>query len=299
MITDRRRFLIDSSALLGSLACSSRLLAQPPATPPLAGRFGLVTYLWGKDVALPDLIAACDQSDALGVELRTTHRHGVEPSLSAEQRREVRKRFADSRVKLVGLGSNERFDHPDPQQLRAAIETSKAFIRLSHDVGGSGVKVKGDQFHPHIPHEQTLDQLAAALHELGQYAEQFDQQIRLEVHGGFQELPLHHEIIRRANHNRVRTCWNSNAEDLAGAGLRANFELVKDHFGQTAHIHQLDVPDYPWPELIALFVQHRYDGWLLLEASGDVQPDQLAARLRQQRTLFAKLVEQAERASAG
>ena len=63
-------------------------------------RFGLVTYLWGKDMDLPTLLDVCEKSGVLGVELRTQHAHGVEPELSKLQRAEVRKRFADSPVEL-------------------------------------------------------------------------------------------------------------------------------------------------------------------------------------------------------
>jgi sugar phosphate isomerase/epimerase len=296
MSSHRRQFLRDSAALLGSLSCCGGLRSQEGTAGQATCRFGLVTYLWGKDLGLPDLIDVCRQSDVLGVELRTTHRHAVEPNLSEAQRLEVRARFADSPVTLVGLGSNERFDMPDAGQVRAAIEASKAFVRLSHDVGSSGVKVKGDQFHPDVPRQQTLDQVVRSLRELGDYAGQFDQQIRLEVHGGFQELPVHHQIISQVDHPRVRTCWNSNAADLAGAGLPANFALVKDFLGQTAHIHQLDQPDYPWAELFRLFVQHGFRGWMLLEASGEVPRAELVARLREQRGLFDQLLQQATRA---
>ncbi|MHC4501379.1 MAG: sugar phosphate isomerase/epimerase, partial [Planctomycetota bacterium] len=72
-------------------------------------RFGLVTYLWGKDWDLPTLIKNCETTKVLGVELRTQHAHGVESSLSAQQRREVKKRFANSPVVLVGLGTNFAF----------------------------------------------------------------------------------------------------------------------------------------------------------------------------------------------
>jgi sugar phosphate isomerase/epimerase len=293
----RRRFLIESTALLGSTwaACHGRA-QEAPAAP---FRLGLVTYLWGKDLPLPELIGACAESGVLGVELRTTHRHGVEPSLSEAARKEVRQRFADSPVTLVGLGSNERYDSPEPAQVRTAIETSKSFIRLSHAVGSSGVKVKGDQFHPRVPRAQTIAQVVAALRELGEYADQFDQQIRLEVHGGFAELPVHHRIISGVDHPRVRTCWNSNRQDLDGAGLRANFDLVKGYFGATAHIRQLDDASYPWQELIGMFIEHAYNGWLLLEAHGDVAPQELAGKLREQRSLFENHVAQALRKAAG
>ena len=76
-------------------------LAPPQAKKPL--RLGLVTYQWGKDMPLPELLQVCERTKYAGVELRSTHKHGVEPSLSRQQRDEVKKRFADSPVALVGL----------------------------------------------------------------------------------------------------------------------------------------------------------------------------------------------------
>src|SRR4051794_15763736 len=61
-------------------------------------RFGLVTYTWGADWDLPTLLSNCEKAKAFGVELRTTHAHRVEPNISAERRREVKQRFADSPV---------------------------------------------------------------------------------------------------------------------------------------------------------------------------------------------------------
>jgi hypothetical protein len=49
-------------------------------------KFGLVTYLWGKDWDLPTLISNCEKTGYLGVELRTQHAHGVETTLNASQR---------------------------------------------------------------------------------------------------------------------------------------------------------------------------------------------------------------------
>ena len=69
-------------------------------------KLGLVTYQWGKDWDLPALISNCEKGGFLGVELRTQHAHGVETSLSAGERSEVKKRFADSSVTCVGLGKD-------------------------------------------------------------------------------------------------------------------------------------------------------------------------------------------------
>ena len=103
-------------------------------------KLGLCTYQWGNGWDLPTIIANCEKARVLGVELRTEHKHGVGPSLGPQQRKEVQKRFADSRVTLVGVGSNQCFDSPDADQLKRSIEGAKDFIQLSHDCGGSGAR---------------------------------------------------------------------------------------------------------------------------------------------------------------
>ncbi len=251
-------------------------------------RYGLVTYQWGKDWDLPTLLKNLAAAKVLGVELRTTHKHGVEPKLTAAERDDVRKQFADAGVTCVGIGSDERFDNPDPSVVKKAIEATKAFVQLSHDIGGSGVKVKPDRFWPDVPREQTITQIGKALNELGEFSEGFGQQIRLEVHGQCQELPTIQAIMAVADHPNVGVCWNSNPTDLQGAGLKQNFGLVSKRFGNTAHIHLLDSPTYPHAELLDLYVGIDYEGWLLLE-EGKVPADPAQA-LIEQRILFDKML---------
>lgn len=255
--------------------------------------FGLVTYQWGNDWDLPTLIANCQKTKVLGVELRTTHAHKVEPMLNEKERQEVQKQFADSGITLVGLGSNERFDSPDPAALAKAIEATKEFVRLSHDIGGSGVKVKPDTFHKEVPREKTIEQIGKALNEVGEYAAGFGQQIRLEVHGGCAELPVIAAIMKVATDDNVAVCWNSNAQDLQGEGLEANFKLVRDRFGATCHVRELTAPDYPWDKLMKLLVSTDYSGWVLLEASS--KPADRVAALAEQKALFDKLIAQAKK----
>ena len=251
-------------------------------------RFGLVTYMWGHDWDLPTLLKNCEKARAFGVELRTEHAHGVEPEISSAKRQEVKKRFADSPITLVGLGSNESFHHIDPQTLNASIARAKAFIRLSHDVGGSGVKVKPNDLPKEVRQEKTIEQIGKALNELGAYAADFGQQVRLEVHGQCAPLPIIASIMQVADHRNVAVCWNSNPQDLQGAGLESNFRLVEKRLGATTHVRQLDGNQYPYARLFELLKGARYDGWLLIEAS-DNPPDRVAA-LADQREAFEKLV---------
>ncbi len=281
---NRRLFLQTSAAVAGF---GSRLARADDRQPTI--RFGLVTYMWGHDWDLPTLLANCEKAGAEGVELRTGHAHRVEPSLSDAQRREVRQRFADSPVKLVGLGSNEDFHDVDPASLKASLAAAKAIIKLSHDVGGGGVKVKPNDLPPNVPREKTIEQIGRALNELGAYGADLGQQVRLEVHGGCAPLPIIAAIMRVADHPNVAVCWNSNPQDLEGDGLEQNFHLVEKRLGRTTHVRQLESHDYPFAKLVTLLKQAKYEGWLLHEDS--TMPKDRVAALAEQRRLFDQLVQ--------
>jgi len=280
-------------------------LASAAAVGPLAGtvvhaagtkgsnmRLGLVTYQWGRDWDLPTLIANCEKTKVLGVETRTTHAHGIEPSLSAPQRREVKKRFDDSPVVHVGPGSNERFDHPDPAALKKAIEATKAFIKLSHDTGGSGVKVKPNSFQKGVEPQKTIEQIGRSLNVVGRFAADYGQEVRLEVHGSCGPLPVIKQIMDVADDPHVGVCWNCNGDELQGQGLEYHFNLVKDRFGATAHVRELNLGSYPYQDLIRLFVKMDYAGWILLECRQD--PADRIAALIEQREIFESMVAKAQ-----
>jgi len=294
VINSRRDFL-KQSMYLGVLAASplNEVFAMELARPGSKMKLGLVTYLWGQDWDLPTLIANCEKAKVLGVELRTEHKHGVESNLTPGQRRDVKKRFADSPVTLLGPGTNFAFHHTDPAKLRSDIEGAKEYVKLSYDCGGSGVKVKPNDLPKGVPHEKTIERIGKSLNELGRYAAEYDQVIRVEVHGrGTSSLPVMKAIMDVAEHPSVGVCWNSNSQDLDGEGLEHNFNLVKDRFADTVHIRELNVGDYPYQELMNLFVKMDYKGWILLEARTK-QEDRVKA-LIEQRHVFQDMIAKAQ-----
>jgi sugar phosphate isomerase/epimerase len=257
-------------------------------------KFGLCTYLWGKDWDVPTLIRNCEKTGLLGIELRVEHAHKVEPNLTAKQRAEVKRMFADSQVTMVGCGTNEQYDFPDPARLKQAIENTKAYIKLSHDCGGSGVKVKPNAFHKDVPREKTIEQIGKSLNEVAAFGADYGQQIRLEVHGEVtQELPNIKAIMDVATHKNATVCWNSNDEDLLGEGLEYNFNLVADRLGDTVHVRELNIGNYPYQQLFKLLTKVSYSGWILLEAR--TQPSDLVAAMEEQRQIFEGMIEKAER----
>lgn len=284
----------------GTVAASAMALGLQPklgraaslASVPL--QLGLVTYQWGKDLDLPELLRVCDLSGFTGVELRTTHKHGVEPSLSPSARAEVRKRFADSSVKLVGLGSACEYHAVDPSKVQKNVDETKAFLELSAELGGSGVKVRPNGLPKEVPVDKTLEQIGRTLHQLGEFAASLGQQIRVEVHGaGTQEIPNMHRIMSVADHPNVAVCWNCNDTDLRDPGFEENFTSLERWMG-TVHIHDLrpGKVNYPWAKLfprLRACQATSFTGWCLLE-DGATPPDILAA-MRENYQEFRKLTD--------
>ncbi|MCH2132874.1 MAG: sugar phosphate isomerase/epimerase [Phycisphaerales bacterium] len=282
MNPDRRQVLAATAGTIAAASLSPWLRAQD-ATPTM--KLGLVTYLWGQDLDLPTLLATCRSGGLGGVELRTTHSHGVEPSLDATQRREVKARVADSGVELVGIGSDERFCWPDPKRLEQAHARTIEFLQLSHDTGGSGVKVKPDSFREGVTRARTIEQIGTSLKALGPRAADLGQEIRLEVHGSCASPSVIRDIMTVADHPSVVVCWNCNDTDLGSDGIEANFRLLRPRFGQTVHVRHLSRHAYPYADLFRLLHDTKWHGWMLLEARGEL-PAERAEAFREQVGLF-------------
>jgi len=289
----RRRFLGMTTKVLGSgILLQSDFQRLWAAAKGSDLKLGLVTYQWGKDWELPAVIRHCEEAGFGGVELRSTHKHGVEISLNAQQRLDVRKRFADSPVQLVGLGTACEYHAVDPAVVQRNIDETKAWVDLCHDLGGGGVKVRPNGLPKEVPVEKTLEQIGKSLNVVGRYAGEHGVQIRVEVHGaGTQEIPHMKTIMDVADHPSVAVCWNCNPTDLKGDGFSANYQTLEDRMG-TIHIHDLrpGKVDYPWEELFARLREcgaASFTGWCLLE-DGTVPPDIVAA-MKENRVVFDKL----------
>ncbi len=272
---NRRQFLGGAAAAtVGALtfnAPTQRASAAQFARPAKM-HLGLVTYNLAADWDIPTIIKNCEATRFEGVELRTTHAHKVEVNLSKEQRADVKKRFADSKVSLFGLGSTFDYHTPDQAKLRKDIEATKEYIVLAQDVGATGVKVRPNGLPREVPVEKTLEQIGKALRELGEFGQDHGQAIRLEVHGTGSSFPPHIKtILDVANHPNVGACWNSNLTDLDGEGWDYNFNLLKSRIN-AVHITDLFQEDYPYRKLFTGLNEIDYHGFCLAEIPASQDP---------------------------
>ncbi len=280
----RRGFLGSAGAV--TAAGLAGTAAQPG--PALKFRLGIVTYNIAAAWDIATLLNICRAVGLSAVELRTTHKHGVEPSLSPGQRKEVRQRFADAGIEIWGCGSVCEFHSPDPKVVQQHIDTCRSFVQLVADIGGKGVKVRPNGLPKDVPVPRTLDQIGRALNTCGRFANDHGVEIWLEVHGRGTDHPPHvRTIMQRADHPRVGITWNSNAADVVKGSVAEYFKLLRPWL-KSCHINELH-SGYPYRELFRLLRETGYDRVTLAEIPG--MPDVASGErlMRYYKTLWTEL----------
>src|SRR5262245_43546747 len=128
MSLHRRAFLTASGGLAASTLMADAGAPAVKAAPRF--RLGIVTYNIAAAWDVPTILKVCRAVGIAGVELRTTHKHGVEPSLSAARRKEVRQQFSDAGIEIWGCGTTCEFQSPDKTVVQRNIDTCGEFCRL-------------------------------------------------------------------------------------------------------------------------------------------------------------------------
>jgi sugar phosphate isomerase/epimerase len=269
----RRRFLTGSgaTAAAGLLAGEANAGQPTPAGTALKYRLGIVTYNIAANWDISTILRICRAVGLAAVELRTTHRHGVEPTLSDRERKDVRARFNDAGIEIWGCGTVCEFHDPDKKVVQQNVETCRRFCQLVADIGGKGVKVRPNRLPQGVPVERTLEQIGRALADCGRAAADANVEIWLEVHGQGTAHPPHiRTIMEHCKHPRVGVTWNSNPTDVTNGSVSEYFKMLRPWI-KSCHINELH-SGYPYRELFRLLRETGYDRVTLAEIEG--MPDE-------------------------
>ncbi len=249
-------------------------------------KLGIVTYLIAAEWDIDTIIEKGSSLGYTGFELRSTHKHGVEISLSKKERDAVKKKFENSPVKLLGLGSACEYHSPDREALKKNIDETKQFVLLAKDTGAEGVKVRPNGFPEGVSKEKTIEQIGMSLREVSAFAADYGVKIRLEVHGpGTCHPPYIKQMVDIADHPNLYVCWNSNMSDLDETGsIEKHFNMLKKKI-EICHINEL-CSEYPWVTLFSLLQKMKFDGYCLAEVGDSPERDRF---LRYYKTLFDAL----------
>jgi sugar phosphate isomerase/epimerase len=268
---NRRTFVAGAGAMVA--AGTGRLWAAERAAAPPRFHLGAVTYNTLKDFDVDTIIRVLQDARFEAVELRTGHKHGVEPSLSAAERLQVRRKFEHSKIRLVSYGTTCRFQSPDPGERERQLGVARQFVDLAHDTGAIGIKIQPMGFPDGVPIPTTVSNFGASLHQLGDYGASKGVEIWVEVHGrGTSDPPNTAAIIKAAAHRNVGVCWNSNDTDIVNGSVKPSFELLKSWI-RSVHINELANDRYPWRELFALLQGANYDRYTFAEVAESKDPE--------------------------
>lgn len=265
--TSRRAFITTATALSVTGTLAGRNNGPGGTVKPGTPRkfeLGTVTYNLGRDWDLDTLITNCESTGFKAVELRSTHKHGVEISISDAERRTVRDRFSDTPVKLICLGTTCEFHSPDQEVVRKRIKEARAFIELAADVGSTAIKVRPNGVPAEVPKEKTFEQIGKSLREIGAYGRDHGVEIWMEVHGRESSHPPYiAEMMRHCDHPSVGITWNCNDTDLKDGDVEPYFRLLQKYI-RNVHMRDLTV-DYPYRKVFSLLREIGYSGYTLAE----------------------------------
>jgi sugar phosphate isomerase/epimerase len=230
-------------------------------------KIGLMTYTLGKDWDIETIIKNCTETKFQNVELRTTHAHGVEVTLSPAERAAVKKRFEDAGL-AISLASGFQYHYADQAELKKNIDGTKEYILLARDVGAKGIRVFAGSIYRSVPEEKTLVQIAKALAEVGEYANNYGVEIRVCNDGP--PISMIKKIIDLSQSPYVFVNWNCPMSDMEGKGFEYNFNSVKDRI-RGIHMHEI-WNDYPWRLFFKLLSKSGYQGYCNAEVKGSEDP---------------------------
>lgn len=289
--TTRRGLLTGLGAALAASAIDGALPAPveaqaKPGDPPFG--VGAITYNVPKDWDLTTLLKILPAAGLPAIEFRTTHAHGVEVSLSASQRAEVKQRCRDAGIKQLSIGSVCEFQSPDPAVVRKHVDDCREWVKLAQDIGATGVKVRPNGLPKDVPLEKTLEQIGKTLRECGDMARDQGVEIWVEVHGaGTQEPANMRKIMDYCGHKSVGVNWNSNPTDVKNGSVKEGFELLKP-FLMSVHINNL-WSDYPYRELFSLLRAANFRRYTMCEVGTPVKPEDGALFFQCYRGLWREL----------
>lgn len=235
-------------------------------------KLGIMTYTLGKDWDIETIIKNCSETGWVHAELRTTHKHGVEVTLSKQQRAEVKKRFKDSPLEAISLASAFQYHFTDQNELKKNIEGTKEYLQLAADVGAIGIRVFPNAFPEGVNREKTMEQIGKSLAEVGEFGHNLGVDVRVCVHGnGTNSVPVIKQIIDYSQSPYVYVNWNCDATDVQGPGLVANFNSVKDRI-KGVHLHDMTDENYPYRLFFKLLSENGYKGYCNAEVEQSSEP---------------------------
>ncbi|HSB26883.1 MAG TPA: sugar phosphate isomerase/epimerase family protein [Pyrinomonadaceae bacterium] len=189
----------------------------------------------------------------------------------------TRQLFAASGIEICAVDTSCTFHSADQAERDAQVELAIAHGVLAEQLGAPLIRVFPDQIQHGSSRVETRDHIAESLHRIAERMPS-SVQVALETHGDFARTEAASEIVRLADHPRVKLTWDVANSLAAGDSINVGARNVAPHL---AHIHLRDARPVPESEhwlpvlagrgnvsfakTLAVIDEMNYDGYVSFE----------------------------------
>jgi sugar phosphate isomerase/epimerase len=240
----------------------------------------LNTYQTAQDWEVDRIIAICRETGYEGIEYLQdfNQRHGLEASATDAHVLVIKEKMDAAGLIVSSLTSCCAFHSPEESERRRNIQQVKRVIDQAALMSCDHVRVLGDRLpEDEAGKEEVLNNVAAALKELGRYAQPKGITVSIEAHGSFTDPAYATRVVREADPPNVGIVFNSqwrvgaeNGWSLpAGANSIAPlYDLLAPHI-TSVHTHQMEQADLwrYYREFFQLLVRDGYKGYVSNECA--------------------------------
>ena len=210
-MTSRRQFLGSAAALLA--ARYTCLLPAQARFPIGFSTLGCPQWTW---LQILDFAAAHGYA---AIELRgilTNLDLTKVPELAPERLGEAKRLLAARGLVVPTVDASANMHEMDPTKHAAQLDDARRAIDLAHALGGSYVRVFGNNYVAGVPRAEMLGHIASGLRTLGDYARDKNVTVLVESHGDFTDSPSLLELLQRADSPNVALLWDAHHTFVSG-----------------------------------------------------------------------------------
>jgi sugar phosphate isomerase/epimerase len=240
----------------------------------------LNTYQTAQDWDVDRIVEISRATGYEGVEFLQDYKqsHALEADAPRERLLAAKEKMDAAGLIVSSLTSCCVFHSPEEAERRRNIDQVKRVIDQARLIGCDHVRVLGDR----LPEEErgreaVMENVAAALRELGEYARPHGVTVAIEAHGSFTDPLYATRVVRQAdlpNVGIVFNCqWRVGAESgwslPAGApSIAPLYDLLAPHV-TSVHTHAMEQPDVwrYYQELFRLLARDGYRGYVSNECA--------------------------------
>jgi sugar phosphate isomerase/epimerase len=240
----------------------------------------LNTYQTAQQWPVERIIAICRETGYEGIEFLQDFKqaHGLEAAATDEHVAAVKKQVADAGLITSSLTSCCRFDSPEASERERNVRQVERVIDQAAMMECDHVRVLGDRLPAdESGREAVLANVAAALAQLGEYAQPHGITVAIEAHGSFTDPNHAVRVVREAARPNIGIVFNSQwrvgaAEGWAlpaGAASVAPLYDLLAPFITSVHTHQMEQPELRgyYQEFFRLLSRDGYRGYVSNECA--------------------------------